>query len=67
MIRDLEQRFVSGGDCTGEVQSLIPQGEDPRSRLNWLCLALFFLKALLLKNWTSGVVLVVVVRLLQGL
>ena len=34
---------------------------------NWLCLALFFLKALLLKNWTSGVVLVVVVRLLQGL
>ena len=47
--------------------SLTFQGENSRSGLNWLCLALFFLKALLLKNWTSGVVLVVVVRLLQGL
>jgi hypothetical protein len=24
LIRDLEQRHVSGGDCTGEVQSLTP-------------------------------------------
>ena len=67
MFHDLEQRHVSGGDNIGEVQSPTFQGENPRSGLNWLCLTLFFLKALLLKNWTSGVVLVVVVRLLQGL
>jgi hypothetical protein len=35
-----------GGDCTGEVQSSIFQGENPRSSLNWLCLAMFLLKAL---------------------
>ena len=44
--RVLEQRFVSGGDCTREAQSLMPQGEDPRSGLNWLCLAMNLLEAL---------------------
>ena len=67
MFHDLEQRHVSGGDNIREVQSPTFQGENPRSGLNWLCLGLSFLKALLLKNCTSGVVLVVVVRLLQGL
>jgi len=43
------------------------QGENSWSGLNWLCLARFFLKTLLLTNWTSGVVLVVVVWLLQEL
>jgi hypothetical protein len=36
----------SGGDGTGEVQGLILQGENPRSGLNWLCLAIALLKAL---------------------
>jgi hypothetical protein len=46
LICDLEQRHVSGGDCTEEVQSLTFQGENPRSGLNWLCLAMAFLKVL---------------------
>jgi hypothetical protein len=44
--RDLEQRYASGGDSIGEVQSFIFQGENPRSGLNWLCLAMSLLKAL---------------------
>ena len=67
MFHDLEERHVSGGENIRELQSPTFQGENIRSGLNWLCLALFLLKALLLKNWTSGVVLVVVVRLPQGL
>jgi hypothetical protein len=31
---------------TGEVQSFIFWGENPRSSLNWLCVAMFLLKAL---------------------
>jgi hypothetical protein len=46
MINDLEQWYVSGGDCTGEVQSLIFQGENLRPGLNWLCLAMALLKTL---------------------
>jgi hypothetical protein len=36
----------SGGDNTGKVQSLTFQGENPRSGLNWLCLAMSLLEAL---------------------
>jgi hypothetical protein len=43
LIRDLEQRHVRWDDCTGEVQSLIFQGENPRSGLNWFCLAMALL------------------------
>ena len=46
VICDLEQRLASGGDITGEVQSLALQGENPRSGINWLCLAMTLLKAL---------------------
>jgi hypothetical protein len=46
LIRDLEQRHASGGDCTGEVQSSTFQGENPRSGLSWLFLAIALLKAL---------------------
>uniref|UniRef100_A0A8R7TJU1 Uncharacterized protein n=1 Tax=Triticum urartu TaxID=4572 RepID=A0A8R7TJU1_TRIUA len=46
MIHDLEQWYASGGDCTGEVQSPTSQGENVRSSLNWLCLAMTLLKAL---------------------
>jgi hypothetical protein len=46
VIRDLKQRYVSGGDYTREVQKLTSQGENPRSGLNWLCLAVSLLKAL---------------------
>jgi hypothetical protein len=38
--------MVSGGDRTGEVQGPTLQGENPRSGLNWLCLAIVLLKAL---------------------
>jgi hypothetical protein len=44
--RDFEQWYGNGGDNTGEVQSLIFQNENLRSDLNWLCLAMFLLKAL---------------------
>ena len=50
---ELARRFVTwssgmyvGGDCTGEVLSLIFQGENSRSGLNWLCLAMVFVKTL---------------------
>jgi hypothetical protein len=33
------------GGITGEVQSLTFQDENPRSGLNWLCLAMSLLKA----------------------
>jgi hypothetical protein len=46
LICDLEQLHDSGGDCIGEVHSLIFQDENPRSGLNWLCLAMSLLKAL---------------------
>ena len=38
--------IVSGGDRTGEVQSLTFQGENLRSGLNCLCLAMDLLKTL---------------------
>jgi hypothetical protein len=38
--------MVSGGDSIGEVQGPTLQGENPRSGLNWLCLAIALLKAL---------------------
>jgi hypothetical protein len=41
-----QQQHESGGGSTGEVHSLIFQGENPRSRLNWLCLAMTLLKIL---------------------
>jgi hypothetical protein len=41
-----QQQYESGGDSTGEVQSLDFQGENPRSGLNWLYLAMTLLKAL---------------------
>jgi hypothetical protein len=37
---------ASGGDSTGGVQSSTLQGENPRSGLKWLCLAMTLLKAL---------------------
>ena len=37
---------VSGGDITGEVQSLTLQDENPRYVIRWLCLAMTLLKAL---------------------
>jgi hypothetical protein len=37
---------ASWGDNIGEVQSPTFQGENPRSDLNWLCLAMALLKAL---------------------
>jgi hypothetical protein len=42
----LQQQYESGGGIIGEVQSLTFQGENPRSGLNWLCLAMTLLKAL---------------------
>jgi hypothetical protein len=44
VICDLEQRYASRSDNTGEVQSPTLQDENPRCSLNWLCLTL--LKAL---------------------
>jgi hypothetical protein len=41
-----QQQHESGGGSTGEVHSLIFQGENPMSRLNWLCLAMTLLKML---------------------
>jgi hypothetical protein len=38
----------SGGDSTSEVQGPTLQGENLRSDLNWLCLAMTLLKALFL-------------------
>jgi hypothetical protein len=38
--------MASGGDGTGEVQGPTLQGENPRSGLNWLCLAIALLRAL---------------------
>ena len=40
------QRNGSGGDSTAEVQSSSFQGENPRSGLNWLYLAMTLLKTL---------------------
>jgi hypothetical protein len=38
--------MASGGNSTGEVQCPTLQGENPRSGLNWLCLAIASLRAL---------------------
>jgi hypothetical protein len=54
VIRDLEKLHASGDDCTGEVHSLILQGKNPRSDLNWLCLAMSLLKALFFRVRTSS-------------
>jgi hypothetical protein len=40
------QQYASGGGNTGEVQSLTFQDVNPRSGINWLCLAMTLLKAL---------------------
>jgi hypothetical protein len=42
----LQQQYESGGDNIVEVQSLAFQGENLRSGLNRLCLAMALLKAL---------------------
>ena len=39
---------VSGDDIKRDVHSLTLQGENPRSDLHWLCLAIALLKALFL-------------------
>jgi hypothetical protein len=44
-----QQQYASGGGNTGEVQSLAFQDVNPRSGLNWLCLAMTLLKALFLE------------------
>jgi hypothetical protein len=41
-----QQQYASGGDNTGEVQSLTFQDVNPKSGLNWLCLAMSLLMAL---------------------
>jgi hypothetical protein len=52
LLRDLlgalvsQQQYESWGGSIGEVQSPNFQGENPRSDLNWLCLAIALLKAL---------------------
>jgi hypothetical protein len=43
-------KWGGGGPSTGEVQSLSFQGENPRSGLNWLYLAIVLLKALF-REW----------------
>jgi hypothetical protein len=43
----LSSDMASGGDSIGEVQGPTLQGENPRSGLNWLCLAISLLKVLL--------------------
>jgi hypothetical protein len=43
----------SGGDSTGEVHSLTLQGENPRSSLHWLCLAMTLLNALFCERGLS--------------
>jgi hypothetical protein len=50
----LQQQFASGGGNTSEIQSFIFQGENPRSALNWLCLAMTFLKALFFRAGLSS-------------
>jgi hypothetical protein len=51
MLRDLmvfwmsHQQYLSGGGNTREVQSLTYRCENLRSDLNWLCMAMAFLKA----------------------
>ena len=45
-LQEAEQRLVSGGNITGEVQSPTSQGENPSPDLNWLCLAMLLLKTL---------------------
>jgi hypothetical protein len=42
--------MASEGDSTGEVQGPALQGVNPRSGLNWLCLAIALLKALFCKH-----------------
>lgn len=46
MFRASQLQYASGGDNKGEIQSLTFQGENPRSGLNWLCLAMALLEAL---------------------
>jgi hypothetical protein len=41
-----QQQYESGGGNTSEVQSLTSQDENPRSGLNWLCMAMALLKTL---------------------
>jgi hypothetical protein len=48
--------YASGGDNTSEVQSLSFQGENPRSNINWLCLAIALLKALFFRATTIFVI-----------
>jgi hypothetical protein len=50
----LEQRYASGADSTGEVQSPTLQSENPRSGLNWLCLAMTLLKTLFCERGLSS-------------
>jgi hypothetical protein len=54
-IEELVSRFMtlssnmdSGGNSTSKVQGPTLQGENLRSDLNWLCLAMILLKALFL-------------------
>jgi hypothetical protein len=42
--------MASGGDSTGEVQGPTLQGENPRSSLNWSCLAIALLRALFVER-----------------
>jgi hypothetical protein len=90
VIRDLMQRYASGGDCAGGVHCPTLQDKNPRSGLNcawqWPCWRHCFVSKDFLhgenlrsmigrrrclwlfpywRSWTSGVVLVVVVLLLQ--
>jgi hypothetical protein len=53
VFRASQQRYESGGDNTGEVQSPTFQGENPRSGLNWLCLAMSLVEAFVLRAGTS--------------
>jgi hypothetical protein len=53
VIYDLEQRYASGGDCARGVQSPTLQGENLRSDLNWLCLAMALLKTLFCERGLS--------------
>jgi hypothetical protein len=41
-----QQQYASGEGSTGEVHDLTFLGENPRYGLNWLCLAMTFLKPL---------------------
>jgi hypothetical protein len=44
---------ASRGDITGEIKSLNLQGENPRSGLNWLCMAIALLEALFYERGLS--------------